>query len=112
VSFAATPSPPYWAVIFSSTQTDDEAGYAQTAEEMERLAKLQPGYLGIESAGDSAFGITVSYWASLEAISHWRAQADHAAAQAAGKARWYRAYRLRVAKVERASQFEQQGRGE
>jgi heme-degrading monooxygenase HmoA len=106
VSFAETPRPPYWAVIFSSTQTEDEEGYAQTAEEMERLARLQPGYLGIESAGDSAFGITVSYWESPEAIANWRAHADHAAAQAAGKSRWYRAYRLRVAKVERAHGFE------
>ena len=35
------------------------------------------------------------------AIRAWKAQADHLAAQAAGKARWDRAYRVRVCRVER-----------
>jgi heme-degrading monooxygenase HmoA len=106
VSFAATPRPPYWAVIFSSTQTEDESGYEQTADAMLALAAQQPGYLGVEFAGDTKFGITVSYWDSPESIARWKQQADHAAAQASGKARWYRAYRLRVAKVERVVEFE------
>jgi len=36
----------------------------------------------------------------------WRQQADHLAAQAAGKARWYRACRIRVCRVEREYGFE------
>jgi heme-degrading monooxygenase HmoA len=101
---AATPPPPYWAVIFTNLRTsDDDAGYAQTADEMEALASAQPGYLGIESVRDAqGFGITVSYWSSVEAIAAWRAQADHQTAQRLGRERWYRAYELRVARVERA----------
>jgi heme-degrading monooxygenase HmoA len=103
---AKTPEPPYYAVIFTSVRTPGDHGYAQTADEMERLAADQPGYLGIESVGDEhGVGITVSYWASQEAIDGWRQQADHLAAQRAGRERWYRAYVLRVARVERVRIF-------
>jgi len=104
---ARTPEPPYWAVIFTSLRAPvDDGGYAQTADDMEALAAQQPGYLGIESVHDAAgVGITVSYWASEAAILAWRRNADHLAAQRAGKDRWYRAYELRVARVERAYGF-------
>jgi heme-degrading monooxygenase HmoA len=105
---ARTPAPPYWAVIFTSLRDEQPAdGYGQTAEEMVRLASSQPGFLGVESARDArGLGITVSYWASPEAITAWRRHADHLAAQRAGRERWYRAYALRVAKVERDTHFE------
>ena len=103
---ATTPEAPYWAVIFTTQRTDADAeGYAQTAAEMERLAAQQPGYLGLEHAGSEGGGITVSYWRSLEDIAAWRRQVDHAQAQAKGRERWYRAYGLRVARVEREAFF-------
>ena len=40
------------------------------------------------------------------AIRAWREQADHLADLAAGKSRWYRAYRIRVCRVEREYGFE------
>ena len=90
------------AVIFTSLRTDGDQGYAQTAEEMVRLAAAQPGFLGVESArGEDGLGITVSYWKDEASIAAWRAQGDHLAAQRTGKARWYRAYRVRVCRVER-----------
>lgn len=103
---AATPPPPYWAVIFTSLRTPGDHGYAQTAAAMVELGARQPGYLGIESARDAdGLGITVSYWASLDAIAAWKAVGDHLAAQRAGRARWYRAYTTRIARVERAYGF-------
>jgi len=103
-----TREPPYWAVIFTSERTsEDPAGYAQTADEMVALASSQLGFLGVETArGDDGIGITVSYWESLDAIREWRQHADHQAAQKVGKERWYRRYRVRVARVERAYGFE------
>ena len=41
---------PYYAVIFTSTQTEDVKGYSEMANQMEALAKTQDGYLGFESA--------------------------------------------------------------
>ncbi|MBL4604260.1 MAG: antibiotic biosynthesis monooxygenase, partial [Flavobacteriaceae bacterium] len=64
---ASTPNTPYYAVIFSTLLTNNTEGYEETAQRMEKLAKEQPGYLGIESAR-SGIGITVSYSESLDAI--------------------------------------------
>jgi heme-degrading monooxygenase HmoA len=98
---ASTPRPPYTAVIFTSVRTgEDDSGYAATADEMERLAAEQPGYLGIESAR-SGLGITVSYWASAADARAWKAVAEHLLAQQRGRDTWYRSYRVRIATVER-----------
>ena len=103
-SFACTPEPPYYAVIFSSLRRDADPAYGDAALRMVQLAMQQPGYLGVENArGEDGFGITVSYWSSLEAIAAWRAHAEHAAIQRLGRERWYAHYELRVAHVERAS---------
>jgi heme-degrading monooxygenase HmoA len=98
---ADTPAPPYYTVIFSSVRTAHEEGYGATAQRMLELAAQQPGYLGVESARDANVGITVSYWASLDAIRAWKANAEHLEAQRLGHSQWYAAFRLRVAKVER-----------
>jgi heme-degrading monooxygenase HmoA len=105
---AATPSPPYWAVIFTSQRRsadgdDGDDGYAAMAADLERLAPEQPGFLGLETVRDAAsgLGITVSYWTDEESIARWKRDAVHAQAQREGRARWYADYALRVARVER-----------
>ena len=101
--FATGLVPPYWAVIFTSLRSAEAAGYGDTAERMVALAAEQPGYLGVESArGADGLGITVSYWASLEAIAAWRAHAEHRVARDTGRERWYLHYETRIARVERA----------
>lgn len=92
--------PPYYAVIFSSTRTEGDHGYAEMAQKMENLAKEQPGFLGVESAR-SEIGITVSYWQSLEAIANWKANTEHFVAQQKSKADWYKWYKVRICLVER-----------
>lgn len=101
--FARLPAPPYYAVVFTSQRRGDDPAYAETASRMVELAAAQPGFLGVESARDAqGFGITVSYWQTLEDIARWRRDAEHRMARAAGRERWYAHYELRVAKVERA----------
>ena len=69
-SLAKTPSPPYYAVIFTSQRTAGDRGYGHMADRTVELASKQPGFLGVESVrGTDGFGITVSYWASKEAIA-------------------------------------------
>lgn len=100
--FAKNLEAPYYAVIFTSQRSSGDNGYSRTVERMTALAAQQPGYLGIESTRNAeGFGITVSYWASLEAIAAWRANAAHRVAQETGQSTWYEHYELRVAKVER-----------
>ncbi|MFP4844396.1 antibiotic biosynthesis monooxygenase family protein [Winogradskyella sp. PE311] len=95
---------PYFAVIFTSTQTANTNGYAEMAIKMETLAKTQKGYLGIDSAKNDV-GITVSYWESLEAIKNWKANTEHLFAQKQGREQWYNWYNVRICKVEREYEF-------
>jgi heme-degrading monooxygenase HmoA len=100
----ATPKPPYYAVIFTSEQTADTAGYEATAARMVELAAAQPGFLGVESAR-SGLGITVSYWRDLASIAQWQQHAEHLEAQRLGRERWYQRFTLRIARVEREWSF-------
>jgi heme-degrading monooxygenase HmoA len=101
--FAATPEPPYYAVIFTSQRKEPDAAYDAMAQAMFDLAAKQAGCLGVEHARDAAgLGITVAYFTDEAAIRAWRQHADHLAAQRIGIERWYSHYQIRVAKVERA----------
>jgi len=101
------PPPPYYAVIFVSERTAaDDAGYAAAAERMLELARQQPGFLGLESVRSPAgTGVTISYWQSREAIRAWGEHAEHRAAQAEGRARWYAQFRLQICRVEASRDF-------
>jgi heme-degrading monooxygenase HmoA len=102
-NFAATPEPPYYAVIFSSLRQGGDNGYGETADRMVELASQQPGFLGVESLrGADGFGITVSYWESEDAIKNWKRNVEHSEARKRGRLEWYEHFELRVAKVERA----------
>jgi heme-degrading monooxygenase HmoA len=101
---APTPTPPYYAVIFTSIRTSMDDGYPETAKRMEELAAMQPGFLGVESARNE-MGITVSYWENLEAIKNWKNNAEHLIAQQYGKDIFYKHYKTRIAKVERDYDF-------
>ena len=108
---ARTPDPPYYAVIFTSIRSDADAqGYQEMAQRMEKLAALQPGYLGIESVRlDGKLGVTVSYWESIASIMAWKANADHQVAQRFGREQWYEQYQLRISRVEKAYGYEGDG---
>ena len=104
---ATTPPPPYYAVIFTSRRNEHpDDGYAETADRMFALAPEQPGFLGFDTARTDGLGITVCYWETEESIVAWKAHADHLAAQREGRTRWYDAYELRIARVDRAYGFE------
>jgi len=91
------------AVIFCAqrTGTDDEA-YQAAAASMSRLAAQQPGYLGEDHArsGDG-LGITISYWRDDASARAWRDHPEHASIRDQGRDKWYSAYSLHVARVER-----------
>lgn len=100
----AEPTPPYTAVIFTSTLSpDDLDGYAAAAERMLELAARQAGFLGIDSVRDpqTLSGITVSYWADETSARAWKQVQEHLAAQDLGRSRWYRDYQVHVATVTR-----------
>ncbi|MGE7922589.1 antibiotic biosynthesis monooxygenase family protein [Viridibacillus arvi] len=92
----------HYAVIFSSERTEGDNGYSIMAEKMDQLASQQTGFLGVESIRDSSgYGITISYWDSLDAISNWKTNQAHQVAQQKGKNDWYQNYSVKICKVER-----------
>ncbi|WP_426157593.1 antibiotic biosynthesis monooxygenase family protein [Pseudomonas sp. TSRC2-2] len=95
-----------YAVIFTSTRTEGDNGYAAAAQRMAELVLEQPGFLGVESvrAADGV-GITVSYWQSEAAILAWRDHPEHRLIQARGRSAWYSAFHTRVCRVEREYAF-------
>lgn len=97
---ANTPKPPYFAVIFTSIRSAGDNGYGEMANRMVELAEQQSGFLGIESAKEEV-GITVSYWADLDSIKNWKANAEHLAVQKKGRKSWYDFFKVRISKVER-----------
>lgn len=104
--FATTPEPPYYVVTFSSVRTEGDNGYGAMADRMTELALQQPGCLGAESARDAdGFGITNSYWTDEESLKAWKQVVNHLAAQRLGRERWYKQYKVRIARVERAYDF-------
>ena len=106
---AITPKPPYYAVIFTSVRNvnteEENIAYYEMAKRMNELAKLQPGYLGIETARNET-GITISYWETLHDITQWKQNSEHEVAQKMGIQKWYSNYKTRVCLVERDYSFE------
>ncbi|HRN41732.1 MAG TPA: antibiotic biosynthesis monooxygenase [Vicingus sp.] len=84
---------------------ENDEGYDEMAERMVELAQQQPGFLGIESARNE-IGITVSYWKDLASIKKWKEHAEHTIAREKGRSDWYKAFKTRIAKVERDYEFE------
>jgi heme-degrading monooxygenase HmoA len=98
--------PPYYAVVFTTVRTQDQSGYRDTNARMEELVQDVPGYLGMDHAQNpGGLGITVAYFRDAEALTRWRTNAEHQAAQQRGRAHWYQSYTIHVAKVERSHGF-------
>ncbi|MGG0459698.1 antibiotic biosynthesis monooxygenase family protein [Bacillus mycoides] len=93
----------YYAAIFTSQRSEHNSErYESMSENLVELVKTQPGFIRIESARDNEeYGITISYWESLEAIQKWKANTTHQVAQQKGKETWYSQYNVQICKVVR-----------
>lgn len=97
--FAKTPEPPYYAVIHTSINTNVDDEYKRAGAELFMALQETPGFLGAEHArNQDGFGVTVSYWDSLETIETWRSKA----VSILGEREWNQQFITRVCKVERA----------
>jgi len=91
-----------FAVIFRAQIKALDEEYEATALQLRDLAMAQYGCVDFVSHSDGESEIAVSYWQSEAAITAWRADPIHRAAQQRGKARWYSRYSVEVVRVERA----------
>ncbi|MCE4942108.1 antibiotic biosynthesis monooxygenase [Streptomyces albulus] len=106
VALVAAHEPPYYVAVFTTVRTQDQDGYGETNARMEELVKDVPGFLGMDHAQTpGGLGITVGYFRDADALTQWRSNAEHRAAQERGRAEWYQNYTLHVAKVERSHGF-------
>ncbi|MGV9337819.1 antibiotic biosynthesis monooxygenase family protein [Streptomyces sp. NPDC003688] len=100
------PEPPYYAVIITTSPTEDLDGYAAMSKRMAELGEAQPGYLGRESMTDAdGRDLVVIYYADDASITAWKAHPEHLEAQRLGRDHWYASYTVEVARVERAYAF-------
>ena len=75
----------YYAVIFTSIQSEVNKDYEEMVELMISLAKKQPGSLGVDSARNNCIGITLSYWETDESLRNWKNHEKHLVAQHKGR---------------------------
>jgi heme-degrading monooxygenase HmoA len=104
---AQTPTPPYYAVIFTSVRSEGDKRCAEMSDKMVEQAKEQEGFLGMESARNE-IGITVSYWRDLDSIRKWRENADHTFAREKGRKEWYKSFKARISSMEGNYGFERE----
>jgi len=87
--------------------------YFRIAEDLRPLLDEIDGFISIERFQSLSHGdriLSLSFWRDETAVAQWRALEAHRAAQAEGRARIFRDYRLRIAHV--ARDYGMQERGE
>ena len=85
----------------------DQAAYDAESVRMEELAREQPGYRAFKSyVADDGETIALSEWDDEAAARGWGRVAEHAIAQANGRARYYASYTLFACPDPRIHRFE------
>ena len=91
----------YYAVIFSSIQSEVNKDYEEMTELIISLVKKQRGSLWVESARSNGIGITLSYWETEESIRNWKNHEKHMVARYEGRPGWYSDNHVHFAQVEK-----------
>ena len=94
-----------YAVIFEvEPEPDRLQDYLDIAGRLRPELEKIDGFISIErfeSLSQKGKILSLSFWRDEEAIARWRQQAQHHAAQQAGRKQIFRDYRIRVAAVAR-----------
>ncbi|NHI11865.1 antibiotic biosynthesis monooxygenase [Streptomyces sp. KO7888] len=92
--------------VFTTVRTQEQSGYDETNARMVELVQGVSGFLGVDHAqSPGGLGVTVAYFRDADALTEWRTNAEHRAAQQRGRDEWYQSYTVHVAKVERSHGF-------
>lgn len=94
-----------YVVIFRATARVLDEDYVTTATLLREMALRDFGCREFHAvtAGDQE--IALSYWTDLTAITAWKAQVEHLAAQRLGRERWYSNYHVQIARIGRDYSF-------
>ncbi|MDX1932048.1 MAG: antibiotic biosynthesis monooxygenase [Capsulimonadales bacterium] len=93
-------------VFRSRLRPDAGEAYRAWAEEIETLARRQPGFVSVKTfAAVDGERVTLAEFETEADVSHWREQARHREAQRLGRERFYDEYRVQVCEVFRDYSF-------
>jgi heme-degrading monooxygenase HmoA len=94
------------AVIFTSKRTKVVDNYSAVNDELEAMAAELPGFIKTEwSRNEDGFGISISYWKTMEDARNFKKIPEHLMAQQNGRDKWYEWYNVKVCTVEREYGF-------
>ena len=88
-----------YAVIFKAEIKNFDSEYSEMAARLRNLALEEYGCTEFTAATEGNIEVAISYWPSKEHIQRWKSDPEHQKAQALGKARWYKSYRVQVVEV-------------
>jgi len=88
-----------FAVIFRAEINELDGAYAATAQRMRELAIEEYGCTEFTSCTEGSVEIAISYWPGRDNIQAWKNNPEHQKAQALGKSRWYKSYRVQVVEI-------------
>jgi heme-degrading monooxygenase HmoA len=88
-----------YAVIFKAQIGKLDQTYQDTVKRMRELAENKYGCCEFISLAEGEWEIAISYWESLAQIQQWKNDAEHLQAQALGKSKWYKSYRIEVVEI-------------
>jgi heme-degrading monooxygenase HmoA len=95
-------------ILFRSRLTA-QAGedYQAMNDELETLVRQNPGFIDVKAYNsEDGERLTVVWWCDEESLRDWRELMRHREAQNTGRAKWYEYYKIEVANVVRARNFE------
>jgi heme-degrading monooxygenase HmoA/ketosteroid isomerase-like protein len=95
-------------IVFRSRLRDGvKDAFDPHAEEIYRRAITMQGFIDSKDyVGDDGERLTIVEWDSAENLAAWRGEANHAAAQQAGRDRYYSEYRIQICSEVRSSSFD------
>lgn len=88
-----------YAVIFKASVAELDEEYAETAQRLKHLAFEKYGCRDFVSVTAGNEEIAISYWDTRQQILDWKNDPEHRSAQAGGRRKWYRSWRIEICEV-------------
>lgn len=97
-------------VLIFETWPDEQyrTEYLETAQQMRAEVEKIKGFISVErfqSLYEDGKLLSMSFWESEAAMLEWKSNTEHKIAQMLGRTKYFHAYRIRIAKVERDYDF-------
>jgi len=91
-----------YAVIFRATTKEQDQTYSQYVQNMRQLAFDKYNCIEFFALTEGDQEVAISYWHNLEDIKKWKENAEHASAQALGRTKWYKSYKVEIVEIKRS----------